>query len=70
MQTQYVSPQIEQIMGCTPEAFIAEPELWLDLIVDEQQRACAAIPVSERNVDRQWLLADAMRGCPPARRGS
>jgi PAS domain S-box-containing protein len=38
MQTQYVSPQIEQIMGCTPEAFIAEPELWLDLIVDEQQR--------------------------------
>ena len=38
MQTQYVSPQIEQIMGCTPEVFIAEPELWLDLIVDEQQR--------------------------------
>ena len=38
MQSQYVSPQIEQIMGCTPEAFIAEPELWLDLIVDEQQR--------------------------------
>lgn len=38
MQSRYVSPQIEQIMGCTPEAFIAEPELWLDLMVDEQQR--------------------------------
>jgi PAS domain S-box-containing protein len=38
MQSSYVSPQIEQIMGCTPEAFIAEPELWLDLMVDEQQR--------------------------------
>jgi PAS domain S-box-containing protein len=38
MQSRYVSPQIEQIMGCTPEEFIAEPELWLDLMVDEQQR--------------------------------
>jgi PAS domain S-box-containing protein len=38
MQSSYVSPQIEQILGCTPEAFIAEPEFWLDLMVDEQQR--------------------------------
>ena len=38
MQSRYVSPQIEQIMGCTPEEFIAEPELWLDLMVDEEQR--------------------------------
>ena len=35
MQSRYVSPQIEQIMGCTPEEFIAEPELWLDLHPDE-----------------------------------
>ena len=39
MQSRYVSPQIEQIMGCTPEEFIAEPELWLELIPDEHQRA-------------------------------
>jgi PAS domain S-box-containing protein len=39
MQTRYVSPQIEQIMGCTPKEFIAQPELWLDLIPDEEQRA-------------------------------
>jgi PAS domain S-box-containing protein len=38
MQSRYVSPQIEQIMGCTPEEFITEPELWLDLMADEQQR--------------------------------
>jgi PAS domain S-box-containing protein len=38
MRSRYVSPQIEQIMGCTPEEFIAEPELWLDLMPDEQQR--------------------------------
>jgi PAS domain S-box-containing protein len=39
MQSRYVSPQIEHIMGCTPEEFIANPELWLDLIPDERQRA-------------------------------
>ena len=39
MQTRYVSPQIEQIMGCTPEHFIEQPDLWLDLMPDEEQRA-------------------------------
>ncbi|HET9248984.1 MAG TPA: PAS domain S-box protein, partial [Actinomycetota bacterium] len=39
MQTRYVSPQIQQIMGCTPEEFVAQPELWLDLMLDEHQRA-------------------------------
>ena len=39
MQSRYVSPQIEQIMGCTPEEFIAQPELWLELMPDERQRA-------------------------------
>jgi PAS domain S-box-containing protein len=39
MQTRYVSPQIEQIMGCTPAEFIAQPNLWLDLIPDEELRA-------------------------------
>ena len=38
MQSRYVS-QIEQIMGCTPEEFIAQPELWLELMPDEHQRA-------------------------------
>ena len=39
MQTRYVSPQIEQIMGCTPAEFTADPNLWLDLMPDDRQRA-------------------------------
>ncbi len=39
MRTLYVSPQIEQIMGCSPERYIADPELWLNLMPDEHQRA-------------------------------
>ena len=38
MQSRYVSPQIEQIMGCTPEEFVGDPELWVDLMVDPQER--------------------------------
>jgi PAS domain S-box-containing protein len=38
MQTVYVSPQIEQIMGCTPERYVAEPELWLELMPDQRLR--------------------------------
>ncbi len=39
MATTYVSPQIEQIMGCTTEEFIANPNLWLDRMPDERQRS-------------------------------
>ena len=39
MATSYVSPQIEQIMGCTPQEFMADPNLWLERMPDEQQRS-------------------------------
>jgi PAS domain S-box-containing protein len=39
MATTYVSPQIEQIMGCTPEEFMADPNLWLERMPDERQRS-------------------------------
>ena len=39
METTYVSPAIEEIMGCTPERYLAEPDLWLALMPDQQQRA-------------------------------
>jgi PAS domain S-box-containing protein len=32
MQSVYVSPQIEQIMGVSPQRFLDEPDLWLDLM--------------------------------------
>ena len=37
MQSLYVSPQIRDIMGVTPERFVAEPELWLELMAPEQK---------------------------------
>jgi diguanylate cyclase (GGDEF)-like protein/PAS domain S-box-containing protein len=30
--TQYVNPQIEQILGVTPEAYRADPDLWLRMV--------------------------------------
>jgi len=38
----YMSPQIEQILGYPPEAFIAEPELWPDLIHPDDRAAAVA----------------------------
>ncbi len=37
MTTLYVSPQIEQIMGITPERFLGDPNVWLDLMPDREQ---------------------------------
>ena len=31
-ETIYVSPQIEQILGVTPEAYQADPDLWLNMV--------------------------------------
>ena len=39
MTTLYVSPQIEQIMGIAPERFLGDPNVWLDLMPDPEQRA-------------------------------
>jgi PAS domain S-box-containing protein len=38
----YVSPQIEQILGYTPAAWCADPELWVDRLHPD---------------DRDWVLA-------------
>ncbi len=38
MNSTYVSPQIEQIVGVTPEEYVSDPDLWLDLIPDEAER--------------------------------
>ncbi|HEX5950684.1 MAG TPA: PAS domain-containing protein [Actinomycetota bacterium] len=32
MRSLYVSPQIERILGVTPQAYIDDPEIWLELI--------------------------------------
>ncbi|MGH2636890.1 MAG: PAS domain-containing protein [Actinomycetota bacterium] len=35
MKTVYVSPQIEEIMGVSPQRYLEEPDLWLDLMTPE-----------------------------------
>jgi PAS domain S-box-containing protein len=35
MKTVYVSPQIEEIMGVSPQRYLDEPDLWLDLMTPE-----------------------------------
>ncbi len=40
MQSVYVSPQVETVMGVTTEHYLAEPDLWLQLMDDEARREC------------------------------
>jgi PAS domain S-box-containing protein len=41
--TRYISPQIERILGFTPEEWLAEPTLWTRLLhPDDRERAAAA----------------------------
>jgi PAS domain S-box-containing protein len=40
MQSVYVSPQVETVMGVTVQHYIDEPELWLQLMDDEDRRRC------------------------------
>jgi PAS domain S-box-containing protein len=37
MQSVYVSPQVETVMGVTVEHYIAEPDLWLQLMDDDDR---------------------------------
>jgi len=40
MASTYVSPQIEQILGVTPERYLAEPDLWTSMLhPDDRDRA-------------------------------
>ncbi|HEU5097573.1 MAG TPA: PAS domain S-box protein [Roseiflexaceae bacterium] len=73
--TSYVSPQIESILGFTPEEWLADPNLWLDLVHPDDRpsllgsigRARAiesAVPIEFRSFTRDgrivWLR-DASR---------
>ena len=51
MQSRYVSPQIEQIMGCTPEEFIASPDLWLERCRTSASGPRCAPPTSRRSAN-------------------
>jgi PAS domain S-box-containing protein len=38
-ETAYISPQIHAIAGVTPDEWVADPELWLSLVVPEDREA-------------------------------
>ena len=40
MESVYVSPQVEDVMGVSVDRYLAEPQLWLDLMDDEDRRRC------------------------------
>ena len=72
----YVSPQVEKILGYTPEEWIADPELWAKLLhPDDRERALSQEtrktignrnppPVDYRMITRDgrtvWILDEAV----------
>ncbi|MGH2653453.1 MAG: EAL domain-containing protein [Actinomycetota bacterium] len=53
----YVSPQIERMLGFTPEEWLADPELWLGRIHPEDR---------DRVVDEELLMVEQARSRPAA----
>jgi diguanylate cyclase (GGDEF)-like protein/PAS domain S-box-containing protein len=71
----YVSPQVEQILGYTPEEWVADPDLWANQIhPDDRERVLAqeardalngrAAPMDYRMITREgsvvWMLDEAV----------
>ena len=55
MQSIYVSPQIEAVMGITPQRFIEEPEVWLDLMDPEDRERCEPAYLAAIGARRSWV---------------
>jgi len=54
MESVYVSPQVEIVMGVTVEHFLAEPDLWLQLMHDEDRRRCERRYLDAVETSRSW----------------
>ena len=54
METVYVSPQVETVMGVTTEHYLAEPDLWLQLMDDEDRRRCERHYLEAIEASRSW----------------
>jgi PAS domain S-box-containing protein len=54
MESVYVSPQVETVMGVTVEHYIAEPDLWLQLMDDEDRRRCERSYLEAVKSGRSW----------------
>jgi PAS domain S-box-containing protein len=54
MQSVYVSPQVETVMGVTVEHYIDEPDLWLQMMDDEDRRRCERHYLEAVESGRSW----------------
>jgi PAS domain S-box-containing protein len=54
MQSVYVSPQVETVMGVTVEHYIDEPDLWLRMMDDEDRRRCERHYLEAVESGRSW----------------
>ena len=73
----YVSPQVEEILGYSPEEWIANPDLWAKLLhPDDRERALeqeTRKTLGERNpppVDYRMVTRDGEIGLDPRRGGA
>ena len=73
----YVSPQVEEILGYSPEEWIADPELWAKLLhPDDRERALeqeTRKTLGERNpppVDYRMITRDGEHRLDPRRGGA
>lgn len=55
MESVYVSPQIQEIMGVSVERYLAEPELWLELMDEEDRRRCEHAYLDAVAARRPWV---------------
>ena len=54
MESVYVSPQVEAVMGVSAQRYLDEPELWLELMDDEDRRRCERSYLDSIERRRSW----------------
>ena len=54
MESVYVSPQVEAVMGVSAQRYLDEPELWLDLMDEEDRRRCERTYLDAIERRRSW----------------
>jgi PAS domain S-box-containing protein len=55
MESVYVSPQVESVMGVSVERYLDEPELWLDLMSEEDRLRCEQRYLDAVEARRSWV---------------
>ncbi len=54
MKTVYISPQVEEIMGVSVQRYLDEPELWLELMDDDDRVRCERTYLAAVEGRRSW----------------